>query len=427
MQSGSFVNLSRQRKEQAAARALQEQQAAAAAALALSNPPLSSLPPTLDIPFNSSSSSYYGSSPSYLSHSTGSGSSSNQSSAGASPLASPPPTQGSTPSYHLSPSSAATLGGHAYSPPSSLQDHTYHASANASSNFSLVRRHHTVGSRPQKYLSATQKERLDEEDGDEGASSRTGEGEDDYDDGGSTGAVEGVESSAGSSQSHGGLIVGAAGLGLARAGSLPSKPSGMFFHLPSFVGIVLITPATSPLRGLSLSGSFTPSQTSSISRSSTIKRRPSLGAARLDTIPAAGSLNPTSPSPDPKSPIEPSHEDAAEWDRALAQSRKHHSVRVLCQSSPSVQRSLTLTSPLLTLVFHRTSVTTLATRLRPTDCRRIDRSSSRPAATSTATRPLLLHQPRACTSAQTPTSAISATRTCILERPSSLAFGACRA
>lgn len=232
MQSGSFVNLSRQRKEQAAARALQEQQAAAAAALTLSNPPPSSLPPTLDIPFNSSSSSYYGSSPSYLAHSTGSGSSSNQSSAGASPLASPPPTQGSTASYHLSPSSAATLGGHAYSPPSSLQDHTYHASANASSNFSLVRRHHTVGSRPQKYLSATQKERLDEEDGDEGASTRTGEGEDDYDDGGSTGAVEGVESSAGSSQGHGGLIVGAAGLGLARAGSLPSKPSGTFSPFP---------------------------------------------------------------------------------------------------------------------------------------------------------------------------------------------------
>lgn len=108
--------------------------------------------------------------------------------------------------YSLYPSSAANNGS---SGPGS----------NGSAGFSLVRRHHTVGSRPQKYLSATQKERLEEEDA---ADDRSRAGTDDFDDGASTGAIEG------SFDGHGGPFAGVHCLGtggLARAGSLPSKPS----------------------------------------------------------------------------------------------------------------------------------------------------------------------------------------------------------
>jgi hypothetical protein len=235
MQSGSFVNLSRQRKEQAAARALQEQQAAAAAAAAAEqeqHAPAAAIGPTLSLDqagFGQQQQQYSQKSPYHAPQSTSSylgATGSAGSSVASSPLVSPLPGGG------VAPGSSSYLGSSSLSPgpgdPPLTSPHDYSGYSTSSANGSsapgggpsiastLVRRHHTVGSRPQKYLSATQKERLDEED-----SSRAGI--DDFDDGASTGAIEG------SFDGHGGPFAGVHGLGaggLTRAGSLPSKPSG---------------------------------------------------------------------------------------------------------------------------------------------------------------------------------------------------------
>lgn len=342
MQSGSFVNLSRLRKEQAAARALQEQQQQQAAALARAQQEsLASLPPpppsaTPHEYGSSGGQSYQGQYAPYLSTSAGSGSgnggggggssSTTSSSTGHSPLASPPPAVTS------SPGGPASYLGSSHDSPSLLspQDASFPSASssngsggNGNAGFSLVRRHHTVGSRPQKYLSATQKERLDEEDA-EGGLRADG---DDFDDSGSTGAVEG------SFDGHGAVGHNESGAaGLSRAGSLPSKPSGASprcLFLLSNPQLTTLPPGSrSPASYIQSSGS--------ISRSQGVKRRPSLGAARLDTIPASGSLYAGSPSPDPKSPpADGSYDDDVEWERALAQSRKggHHSVSPPCASS----------------------------------------------------------------------------------------------
>lgn len=239
MQSGSFVNLSRQRKEQAAARALQEQQAAAAAAAHQQQHDDSAVAlgsPLEQVSFGQQQQQQayqqqYQQSPYHAPQSASSylgATGSTGSSVTSSPLASPPSAGGVT-------SGSSSFLGTSLSPGlsdpllASPQDFTLYPlsagngsgvlSGSRSNGSSLVRRHHTVGSRPQKYLSATQKERVDEEDAD--GSSRAAA--DDVDDAASTSAFEG------SVDSHGGPFAGVHGLGpggLARAGSLPSKPSG---------------------------------------------------------------------------------------------------------------------------------------------------------------------------------------------------------